>query len=331
MKRKIESLIEIVKRFPSGDNCQPWSFQVDSPNKINIIYDAIRSKHEFNKNDTATEISFGFLRHYLEKASNGLGYSIQIEENGYDLKVILEESQVDKSDFDLRPYINRRTDRRNFSKGYEDSILEILSNNVQADQILNFKNASKDLCKHIFSSERKLWSNSKYFADFMRWVRVSKKSYKKSRDGLFYIELNMKFFELPVIYFLKKFTQISSWLFRTPFYFFISTKINRLYKNSFLIVYSLEKFDRENIQDLSKRILDDWCYIQSQGLSYHPMNISSLPYYDDFLSSDKYTSLQAKEILDFLKKEYQIKNYPVWTARIGKCRNSCPFEMSLRI
>jgi len=101
-----------------------------------------------------------------------------------------------------------------------------------------------------------------------------------------------------------------------------------MYRNSNVLVYSVRKFDQECIDQITAQILEDWVKLQAKDYSYQPMNISTLPFIDQYLLENNQVN---REKLEAVKKIYQLSGFPIWIARTGKCSKPFPLMRSLRI
>lgn len=329
-KRDLEQFIHNVKRFPSGDNCQPWLFTILSENSIKITYAPQRDEHELNKNGSVKLIGKGFLLYYIEESAKALGHEINIVDEEQTIIVEFTNSSPDLQQKEkLVSLQERRCDRRYYDQSLNEQDKHMLSQ-LGCNLICSYIDLPRSVLNHIKMSERTFWTSPKILASFMKWLHLSKKEYETEKDGLAYYQVGIKFFEIPIFYFFKKFTKISSLLFKTPVYYSIESKLRLFYKNSTLIIYTFENNRPSYVNNKSKEILDDWCKIQSHGLSYQPMNISSLPYYDKTLSTNKDEQTMGREKLDFLKKELNLEHDPIWIARVGRCSRPYKIPPTLR-
>ena len=70
----------------------------------------------------------------------------------------------------------------------------------------------------------------------------------------------------------------------------------------------------------------DWVKLNKAGYSYQPMNISVLPYIDQYLSRPNAVVPE----LDLIKNEFNQKGQVFWLARVGKCKKKYNLPLSLR-
>ena len=66
---QINQIIEKCIWIPSGDNCQPWTFEWDGET-LGIIHSAGRAKHPLNPAGTASMLSLGCLLNAIDLAAS---------------------------------------------------------------------------------------------------------------------------------------------------------------------------------------------------------------------------------------------------------------------
>jgi hypothetical protein len=329
MNKEIDVFIERVKQFPSGDNCQPWIFSKQDDKTVHILYDKKRDEHDFNKQGSARMIGLGFLLEYINKAAQSLALNPLINIEHFNITIKLEHKS-DSKKVDFSTYLLRRCDRRPYDCKLNDSEINEIAN-CHAYKKTAYSELSGNMKEHIRKSEKTLWTTASTLQSLMKWMRLSKKEYLKTKDGMLYTQLQIKPFEVPSFLFFKNFPKIAVLLFKTPIYFIIKNKIESFYKNTQIIIYTTSNLEQNNINSITSLIISDWAELQSKGFSYQPMNISSIPYLDKFLSNNKIVHEDAKKVLDFIKDENKLDHYPIWVARVGKCKNPYTIEKTLRI
>ncbi|HJU03626.1 MAG TPA: hypothetical protein VJ692_00635, partial [Nitrospiraceae bacterium] len=80
----LRRLIEAAIRAPSGDNCQPWSFQIEGPRRIVIRTVPERAKSFFDYKSCATFLSMGAVieNMRIQAASEGGSIRVSSENDG---------------------------------------------------------------------------------------------------------------------------------------------------------------------------------------------------------------------------------------------------------
>ncbi len=81
---RMRCLLEAAIRAPSGDNCQPWRFQVEGPNKVSVYTVAERARNFFDYEGRGTLISVGAVLENMriQAASDGLATEVTYNEGG---------------------------------------------------------------------------------------------------------------------------------------------------------------------------------------------------------------------------------------------------------
>jgi hypothetical protein len=323
----IDEIIEIIQRFPTGDNCQPWTFEKLSDSKLKLTYSKEKARHEFNRSNLVTRTSIGFLKSYLKITSEALGLTYTINERDFNLIVVFKKSNLLPPDKTLyKKLLNRTSDRRNYDLNLNSTDINLISSNSQAEFRL-YEDLDITSKSFINAREKTLWTNKVIFKDFIQWVRLSFKEYKDSEDGMLYKHLNIKWIDTFLLRFLRRYPFLTPLLFKTPLYAIVGTQIQKLYKDSCILFYPISKFDQEEIDLVTHKIIVDWINMQELGFSYHPMNIIAFPLLDTYL----YSKDEGSKIgLEKVKRYFKLPYWPIWVARIGKCKKPYPHTPSIR-
>ena len=79
-KKTIEKIVEAAAKAPSGDNVQPWRFEVSNEfTQLNLYNLPEKDDSYFNYQQTASYIAHGAVIENMTIAAQHLGYKAQIE------------------------------------------------------------------------------------------------------------------------------------------------------------------------------------------------------------------------------------------------------------
>jgi hypothetical protein len=323
----INEIIEIIKRFPTGDNCQPWTFEKLSENKVQLHYSIIKAKHEFNNSNIVTKISIGFLHSYLKIITEALGYTYSLKESEYNITIEFKNLNTPSHDNTLLDKLKKRTsDRRSYDLECKPGDIDLIKSQSQAE-LRVYSQLDVNAKSFIQKREKTLWINKTIFKDFIQWVRLSRGEYTSSKDGMFYKHLNIKWIDTFLLKLLRAYPALAPILFKTPLYLIVGSQIQKLYKNTGLIFYPISNYEQEEINIVAHKIILDWINLQDLGFSYHPMNIICIPPLDSYL----FTKESKYEVeLNEIKKYFNLQDWPLWAARVGRCERDYPHEPSIR-
>ena len=306
----IDHALTFIKRFPTGDNAQPWEMRIEN-NTVYFHYSYKRGYHPYNRAHSVDRISLVFLNEYIKEASEVMSFKYKfesIDNFSYILTFITEPQRIDYSS---HPFYLRRTDRR-----YYDDFVKLTDKDIKntgISKIIYPSEMSDELKVFFKASEKRFWSDPDVLKHFFKWVHLSMNSYKKNQDGIFYKEIHIAFHDLPAMYMVKYISKLAALLFKTPMFLYVYYQIKKFYKNSTFIFYYDQDFD----QDVT-HIIRDWVYLQEQGYSYQPMNLLSLPLYDDYSNHKLKDKTKSLESIKKIQKILATDKVVLWTARIGK-------------
>ncbi len=322
----IDHALKFIKRVPTGDNAQPWEVQIED-NKVYFYYNYQRGVHPYNRAHSADKICISFLKRYIEMASHIMSFNYTFEELGHLNYLLTFKTEPNLFDYSEHPFFLRRTDRRYFDQSV--ALEENQRKKIHAGKLIRYEDFPLDLKDFFKKSEQTFWSTADVLKYFFKWIHFSKKSYNRKKDGIYYKEVHMAVHDIPVIFLLKFIPRFAAILFKTPLFFFVNYKIKRFYKDSTFLFYYLSP-DQKDLEDICIKILNDWCYLQSQGYSYQPMNLLNLPLFDDFINY----KLKKKEASLFKLQKLQsllgTEKLIIWSARIGHVQEKYPHSPSPR-
>lgn len=328
MNNLTNNFLEYIKRFPTGDNCQPWAFTIEG-NKIFGKHNPDRAEHILNRSNVACLISLGFLLQYIESAKKQFNVECNIKRTELDIEIEIISSDSSTVRIPLDGYQKRFCDRRTYTSEITGSEVDELKSEFKNCKIINYKDQSNDFKKRIMNSEKKIWSVGQLFKDFIKWVHFTKKSYSTSKDGLLPTHLNIGLQDVVMLNLFKRFPALLRFVVKSPIYKVIETINKSFYKKSHLVVFETPNYENESILDTAKTIMSFWVQVQEKGYSLQPMNLILLPYVDSIMlnADDK----DSKEQIDAISDVFKLNSNPLWVFRIGKNKSNYKKPLTLRI
>jgi hypothetical protein len=327
MQNTIKQFLNFIKRFPTGDNCQCWSFTVTG-NKIKAEHCHETAEHSFNSSNVASLISLGFLLEYIEGAKEALKIDCDVKIDGLDLEInVLSETEV-QSVCSSNVYLTRNTDRRTYDSELTKKETQELEESFSNITVVNYNKQSSTIKKMILSREKFLWLSHKFYYDFIKWVRFTKSEYEKKKDGMRPAHLHVTP-DVTCLLWIFKHSPLALKLFiKSPLYIPLKLTTQGFYKKSHLIIVEAEDLSDNSILNAARKIMRVWIHQESKGHSLQPMNISVLPYIDKIRSKIEVT--QNENVLNEFKKQLYLKGLPVWVFRVGKNKKPSKCRPTLR-
>ncbi|NOR70076.1 MAG: hypothetical protein GQ532_10360 [Methylomarinum sp.] len=195
-KAIINKILEAAVQAPSGDNVQPWRFQVSEELTTIKLYNLPEKDNSYyNFNQMASYIAHGAVIENIDIASRHLGYQAQVnlfpDENELDLVAIIELSPVEQQDQPLYPAIFERcTNRFQYKRAdVTPAVLDKLS-----DTVRNIDNANvslvcqqdeiNKLSKELMVNDRLVFERKDIHHFLFDKIRWNKKQIEQTMDGM---------------------------------------------------------------------------------------------------------------------------------------------------
>jgi nitroreductase len=202
MQQRIKQILELAVRAPSGENCQPWRFEIHS-NQIDVHNIPERDTSLYNWGQRPSYAAHGALLENIQIASPAFGYTPYISlfpeptKPNYIAHITFQESPI--KIHPLYSYITERTTNR---KPYKNLALtdeqrqrfSQTPEGINPGKLIFLENEDDKhaVAKAVAGNERILFENSymhKFFYDHITWTEQEDRDKKIG----FYI----KTFELP--------------------------------------------------------------------------------------------------------------------------------------
>ena len=281
MKEVIKKIIEAGIMAPSGENCQPWRFEVRG-NKISIFNIPERDTSLYNYEQRGSLVAHGALIENMVIAAKALGYRIKIalltDRDNPNLIAILS---LEKSSSQEEPLYSaiplRATNRKPYQltplSSQERADLLATQNQGEAVALLLVEDTQKkkNIAKAASINERILFGNALMHRFLFNHITWTEEEDRKRRTG-FYI----KTFELPspaeAMFKLLKYWRMSRLLSLVGFLKLIAKQNALVYGSSSAMgaVVVEEKTEKDfiNVGRLFERL---WLKATSMGLSMQPL------------------------------------------------------------
>ena len=337
-KKTIEEILNIAVNAPSGNNSQPWRFEI-SENKISIFNLPNSDKFLFNYQQRGSFIAHGALIENILIVASEKGYegNVEIFPNKEDKNLVsvitLQESSAKYKHNNLYPCILKRTTNR---KPFEKVILkdndrkEIYKFFEYLDDfgikiiLTEDKNTISELSRSLSMADRLIFENFDIHKAFFAKVSWTRQEEAEKGEGLYVGTKELS----PVMKFLFK-NFFSNWNFlKILSKIKISQKAGKqrekLYNNCSAIGLVFAESDLPEDFINTGRILQlFWLKITSLGLSFQPVS-AGLLYIGQRLKKENVSEF-SKDQVDFINKAYQNilnifnnpKEIPTFSFRIG--------------
>ena len=205
MQDKIQKVLEMAVRAPSGDNCQPWRLVV-SPPRVRLYNIPEKDTSLYNFDQKASLIAHGALLENLEIAASAFGLAVSVSlfpetrDPDWIAEVLFSENQDLASDslFDSIP--GRNTNRRPFdSRPLPAELRQALqqsSEKIDGSKIYLSRDdrEKQSLAVQIAQNDRLVFENPHLHRFLFDHIRFNTQEVESSRDGM-----DMRSFELPLM------------------------------------------------------------------------------------------------------------------------------------
>nr|WP_320013599.1 ThiF family adenylyltransferase [uncultured Desulfobacter sp.] len=189
----LEYLIRAGIQAPSGDNCQPWKFEIKK-NRIDLFLDRDKDHSFFNVNQVASLISCGTVLENIKIAASSLGiealikYDPDLRENDRVASIDLIPGETKKDP--LADFIwQRHTNRKLFKKTpIAHEILESVESAVDSIpgaqiRFVTERKKLKKLARIIYKIDRIRTEHKPLHEHLMSMIRFTEKEALRKRDG----------------------------------------------------------------------------------------------------------------------------------------------------
>lgn len=353
-------IIDHIITAPSGDNCQPQVFRW-ADNCLEIYHDYELDKNrKFNFGNMGAVLAVGSTMGILRLTARSLGYDVTYELDanfGLDkgaqtlwLRAFFTRNSSLKLNLDLLDQIKHRHVNREFYQGgaFTDEIKKIVTEDLflptnfnvsflQFDQLP--KADAEALLNDLSFSESMALQDQVILEDVGKWVRLTRSTSERTRDGMHWSQLGMTPFDVPVLFILRKFPSLVKGFFNSPAGAVVRGKTKQSFKSSagLAIVWGPEPGSHKNIMNAGDIGVQLWVKFNSQNWGVHPA--TGLSTFISFVTATQNqqiiptpTTDKAKHGLDLLRKlcGKQGHEWPLWMFRVGRANPLPKTKISLR-
>lgn len=328
----IQKIVEKAAKSPSGDNCQPWTFEWDGQ-YLRIFYSHERGLHPLNVANLASFITLGTLLTAIDLSASeykaSCEYTLGEMTNQTEKPWALVQFKIDgRSPHPLASTLfNRHTDRRPYKGGTltAETFKDIFAiQKIFAPLQFHFINQpSQRLVDYISQAESFLFGHYPTLSSTLHWLRYSSSHAQQTRDGMLWKNMQIKLWELPMIPLLRD----CSWITK-----YFGAFLRRKYKlqikqlllsSAGLVCVSIPSIQPENIVNTGRMMMLIWLSLVQQGYSVQPLTMSSLI---TFSINNRLFEVAPKWAPYFdngdslLRSEFAIPEgqQPFWMIRTGK-------------
>lgn len=322
-------LLDYCKRYPSGDNCQPFTFNF-SEHALEITHTPKRGAHNLNPNSIASLISLGTIEYYLESWLNT--YSLELikaynfTDNHHGIFNASYSFKKINGDINAIPSPDLRICNRNkYTKSHEQfefseifSILDIRFPNIGCYKITS--PLKKQLMKYLQVAESYMWKDEKTIHDFLKWLRFK----SPCPEGLYWKNLGIDIFA-SIGLFSMKYVPLTRKALKHIVQIQSKLIVKKLINSSDGIVVLSTKNNRpETLINIGFCLTYIWCSLCSAKKAIQPHNLGFLPVHASLVMNHK-TNQKYDDILknghSLFSKELSFEKNEVATFmfRFGSC------------
>jgi hypothetical protein len=328
-KNEKVDLINFCKRYPSGDNCQPFKFNFKG-HVLEIIHVPTRGEHNLNPHSIASLISLGTIEYYLEswlkekslkliKSYEFIDNQLGIFNSSYSFK------KRDTSITSLPCPDLRVSNRSQYTKSQEpfefDEIFSILDIRFPDIGCYLVPTPLKNkLMKYLQLAESYMWKDEKTIHDFLKWLKFK----FPCPEGLYWKNLGIDVFAAIGLFSMKHITftrKILKYIVQIQSKLIVKRLIN---SSDGIVILSTKNNSPETLINIGFCLSHIWCALGAANKAVQAHNLGFLPLQASISLKHK-TSIKYDNILkeghDLISKELNFSKNEVasWMFRYGEC------------
>jgi hypothetical protein len=342
----IEEILNLGRRYPSGDNCQPFTILQTSLNEFEIKYQYERGKHFLNTNNIPSVITLGFLIESLSLAASQKNCRIEYQKDidyqtdksaWLKFRILKSESAKDfLSDYLLLRHTNRGLYAQNITE-IEKIILNSSLKASMNSSVVSFKieRISSKMTSYILTCEEVFWKKRDIIADLGKWISL--KLFTTPKEGFYWKTLSLNYLETIGLKLLSKAPVISEKL-----SYFLNLLNKRKLKKQLIhsggvIFFKVPKIQDHDYLEIGRSIFRSWLQLTALDFEIQPLSISTLlPYFiNTFKDSKEINSALVNKIKTMgcaLKEDMGISDSEeiLWGLRFGRKLENDQITLSKR-
>jgi len=336
MKEIIQKILEEAVNAPSGDNSQPWRFEV----RGNQIYQYNLPKSDnpiLNINQRGSYIGHGALLENIKIVASQYKLDVKIDlfpvSSQNDLVAILTLIKNETMSVDpLVTYVNqRRTNRRKYKNGFlkelqvqelKNEVTKITTSDILELLVVQEKNFKKIIGKALSSIEYIILQHQGLHSLLFKDIIWSKNKFEKLRKGFFIGTMEFKPMQKFVFFLASKWTRIK-FLNKLGLAWMVVHEDAKLYATGSALCAITIKFDSRENFILAGRVMERvWLKSIFYGLSFHTvtaLNFAMLRIKvgDQSAFNEKQTFFIRKNYNDLIQSFKIDHDFIAMTFRIG--------------
>lgn len=352
---ELTSILNQCLSYPSGDNCQPFRFKILGDSEFEIHHDEDVARHRLNISSHASCLSLGTLLETISLVASNSGYKAVIElffpaglrtrglQRWASVRLVTNAEPPSEADKELHAAIPLRAVKRTRyeSENLPEDVVRWLKFEAARNPNIafSFQNVlSPDLTAELLDIEEETWKDIRLAKDILKWIRFSKSSAEKSRDGMTWKSLGLPFFQKP---FLKLFTLF-------PSLYKVSTSAgstkgqrksleDSLTNSGGFGWIALSGHDHMQVVSVGRTYFRMWLFLTGRGYAFQPLSLATFPAYAHAfgaLPEDWPAALHPRyqNIVHLIQRDMKVSaNWiPIWGFRTGKSDPSTQTARCLR-
>lgn len=360
-KRIQDNIIKSAIQAPSGDNAQPFVFKWNGP-VLEIYHDPILAySRTYNFDQMSSLVSLGALINVISLTTNALSHAIS------QIQFTEELGRIDQPDLPWviiefcpqRPILNsekvldkiklRHVNREAYNGGqFNPEIIKNIKRDLlclpgQSIEFINFNklvsNDLEELIEFLSYSETFLFHAQNLIEDVGKWIWIFRGTSEKRKDGMHWSQVNMKFFEVPLLLLLRLFPKLISDAYFKGLGKVLRMNASKIIRTSagLVIIWSTQPDNKINLVRTGEIGNEIWINLNNLGFGVQPLTAISLTA-SYFLATnnervvDPRMLTKLKEGQNLLRKicGKSDSEWPLWILRSGVAEALPASKRSLR-
>lgn len=286
----IVDILEESVWSPSGDNCQPWVFEIKD-NSVFIFCDSSRARHILDSGGYASLLALGGLIETIDlvaktkslKTDVVLAVHLPIEGTTHAWCEVKFSKAPHPIDPDISHSLKARcTDRRKFH-GFDGPLIDRVLSGINAKPEISNLNVRVSCAgvlhvNHVAAiakCEAALFEIEGAVSSTTKWIRLRQSSAQQSRDGLPVRNLGVSLVEALVFVLVGRFSFLLR-LMRPFLKFAVQLKTQKTLMDSTMIGFVVPEVSATSLVSAGRVALQVWVELSKEGYGVQPMTISSL-------------------------------------------------------
>ncbi len=309
MEENIKQIISISIHAPSGDNMQPWRFEIQD-NRVRIFNVPSRDTSLYNYGQHGAYIAHGALLENIKISSLAAGYIANIftEKTSTNPNLIAEVgfTPTEKKEIDLFQYIKKRATNRTKYKNLklDPAQKQYLLSGLEPN-LLIAEDAEKisKLSFCISQGDRMIFENKFVHSFLFDHIRWSEKEELQKKDGLYLKAMELNPIQRGIFKFVKKWSRMQI-LNKIGFPKMAVKSNEELYKHGCGFgAIILDKDTKENYLKVGEIMQIFWLRATKLGLGLQPL--TGIPLLASLINTGNWQEYLTNSQKDLIMSQYQ--------------------------